>query len=169
MKESQPQTETNDKGLLKSSGVVSLMTLFSRVLGLVRDMVIANFFGAGSSADTFFMAFRIPNFFRRLFGEGAFSQAFVPVLSEYRNRDNPAEIRDLISSVSGSLGFCLVAISVVGVLAAPVIIAVFAAGYVYGGEIEKLALASEMLRITFPYVLLICMTCLLYTSDAADE
>ena len=160
MKESQPQTETNDKGLLKSSGVVSLMTLFSRVLGLVRDMVIANFFGAGSSADTFFLAFRIPNFFRRLFGEGAFSQAFVPVLSEYRNRDNPAEIRDLISSVSGSLGFCLVAISVVGVLAAPVIIAVFAAGYVYGGEIEKLALASEMLRITFPYVLLICMTAL---------
>lgn len=156
----QPQSEAEDKGLLKSSGVVSVMTLFSRVLGLVRDMVIANFFGAGSGADTFILAFRIPNFFRRLFGEGAFSQAFVPVFSEYRNRGNPAETRALISSVSGSLGFCLLIISVLGVLCAPVVIAVFAAGYVYGGEIEKLALASEMLRITFPYVLLICMTAL---------
>jgi len=144
--------------LLRSSSLVSVMTLLSRILGLVRDMVIANFFGASAGADAFFLAFRIPNFFRRLFGEGAFSQAFVPVLSEYQTKRSKTEVKELVSHISGSLGLNLIVLTVIGVAAAPLIMGVFAAGYVYTGETQKLALATEMLRITFPYVFLICMT-----------
>jgi putative peptidoglycan lipid II flippase len=144
--------------LLKSSTVVSVMTLLSRVLGLVRDMVIANFFGSSAGADAFFLAFRIPNFFRRLFGEGAFAQAFVPVLSEYQTNRSKEEVRILVGKISGVLGLSLLVMTVVGVIGAPYIIKLFAAGYVVNNETEKLALATEMLRITFPYVFLICMT-----------
>ena len=143
---------------MKSSGIVSGMTLMSRILGLVRDMVIANFFGAGAGADSFFLAFRIPNFFRRLFGEGAFSQAFVPVLSQYRKEKSHAEVRGLVAAIGGSLGVNLLVLTVIGVLGAPLVIGLFAAGYVYGGETQKLVLATDMLRLTFPYVFLICMT-----------
>jgi putative peptidoglycan lipid II flippase len=146
------------EGLVKSSGIVSGMTLLSRLLGLVRDMVIANFFGAGAGADSFFLAFRIPNFFRRLFGEGAFSQAFVPVLSQYRTEKPHAEVRGLVAAIGGSLGVNLLALTIIGVVGAPLVIGLFAAGFVYGGQTEKLALATEMLRLTFPYVFLICMT-----------
>jgi putative peptidoglycan lipid II flippase len=145
-------------GLVKSSGLVSGMTLLSRILGVVRDMVIANFFGASAGADSFFLAFRIPNFFRRLFGEGAFAQAFVPVLSQYRTEKSHAEVRGLIAAIGGSLGLNLLVLTIIGVVGAPLVIGLFAAGYVYGGETEKLALATEMLRLTFPYVFLICMT-----------
>ncbi|MGK0462523.1 MAG: putative peptidoglycan lipid II flippase, partial [Candidatus Azotimanducaceae bacterium] len=134
------------------------MTLLSRILGVVRDMVIANFFGASAGADSFFLAFRIPNFFRRLFGEGAFAQAFVPVLSQYRTEKSHAEVRGLIAAIGGSLGLNLLVLTIIGVVGAPLVIGLFAAGYVYGGETEKLALATEMLRLTFPYVFLICMT-----------
>ena len=146
------------RGLLKSSGVVSLMTMVSRVFGLVRDMVIAYFFGAGAGADVFFLAFRIPNLFRRLFAEGAFAQAFVPVLSEYREKHSRQEVKQLIDKVSGTLGVNLVVITLLGVVGAEVVISVFAAGFVYHGEVGKLALATEMLRLTFPYLLLISMT-----------
>jgi len=146
------------RGLLKSSGVVSLMTMISRVFGLVRDMVIAFFFGAGAGADVFFLAFRIPNLFRRLFAEGAFSQAFVPVLSEYRQQRSHEEVKELIEKVSGTLGVNLVLITLLGVVGAEVIISIFAAGFVYKDEVEKLALATDMLRLTFPYLLLISMT-----------
>ncbi|MBV1879791.1 MAG: murein biosynthesis integral membrane protein MurJ [Pseudomonadales bacterium] len=145
-------------GLLKSSSVVSLMTLLSRVLGVVRDMVIAALFGSSAASDAFFLAFRIPNFFRRLFGEGAFSQAFVPVLSEYKATRSENEVRSLVSAISGVLGLNLVLLTVLGVALAPLVIGIFAAGFVYNGEVEKLLLATEMLRLTFPYVLLICMT-----------
>lgn len=134
------------------------MTLLSRFLGLARDMVIANFFGASAGADSFFLAFRIPNFFRRLFGEGAFAQAFVPVLSEYRANKQHGEVRVLIAAIGGSLGLNLFILTVLGVIAAPLVIALFAAGFVYGGETEKLGLATDMLRLTFPYMFLICMT-----------
>jgi putative peptidoglycan lipid II flippase len=103
------------------------MTMISRVFGLARDMVIAYFFGASAGADTFFLAFRIPNFFRRLFGEGAFSQAFVPVLSEYRSKRSHDEVRDLVDRVAGTLGINLLIITVVGVVGAEVVIRVFAA------------------------------------------
>ena len=152
------ELSTQATSLLKSSTVVSIMTLLSRILGLVRDMVIANFFGASAGADAFFLAFKIPNFFRRLFGEGAFSQAFVPVLSEYQTRRSKDDIRTLVSRISGVLGLSLVILTVIGVIAAPYIMKLFAAGYVVNNETEKLALATEMLRLTFPYILLICMT-----------
>lgn len=151
--------ETEDhRGLLKSSSIVSLMTMISRVFGLIRDMVIAFFFGAGAGADVFFLAFRIPNLFRRLFAEGAFAQAFVPVLSEYQQKRSHEEVKDLIEKVSGTLGVNLVLITLLGVVGAEVVISIFAAGFVYKGEVDKLALATDMLRLTFPYLLLISMT-----------
>ncbi len=132
------------------------MTMLSRVLGLARDIVIANFFGAGAGADAFFVAFKIPNFMRRLFAEGAFSQAFVPVLSEYRTTVTPAETRVLINSVAGTLGLVLVLITVVAVAAAPLLTAVFAPGFL--DDDIKFGLTADMLRITFPYLFLISMT-----------
>lgn len=143
-------------GLLRSSGVVGLMTMLSRVLGLVRDMVIARYFGAGAGADAFFVAFKIPNFLRRLFAEGAFSQAFVPVLSSYRQQQDASEVKRLVDAVAGSLGLVLLAVTLVAMLGSPVLTAVFAPGFL--DDDTKFALTSEMLRITFPYLLLISLT-----------
>lgn len=148
------------RGLLRSGAVVSFMTMISRVFGLARDMVIAYFFGAGSSADAFFLAFRIPNFFRRLFAEGAFAQAFVPVLTEYKTQREHREVRLLVARVSGTLGLVLLTLTVLGVLAAESVIGLFAPGYLYLGEGEKFSLAVDMLRLTFPYLMLISMTAL---------
>ena len=141
--------------LLKSAGVVGASTMISRVLGFVRDVVIAQAFGASTGADAFFVAFRIPNFLRRLFAEGAFAQAFVPVLSEYRTQREIGDVRDLASHVSGALLGVLAIVTAVGVVAAPVLIAIFAPGFL--SDPEKYALAVEMLRITFPYVLFISL------------
>lgn len=152
---SEPQSSAG--GLLRSSSIVGLMTLLSRVLGLVRDVVIAGYFGAGGSADAFFVAFKVPNFLRRLFAEGAFSQAFVPVLSEYRSQRDLAAVQQLVGSVSGALGSVLLLVTLVGVLGAPLLAALFAPGFYLAGG-EKFALAAEMLRITFPYLLLISLT-----------
>lgn len=143
-------------GLLRSTGVVSLFTLLSRVLGLVRDVVVAQVFGAGGGADAFFVAFKIPNFFRRLFAEGAFAQAFVPVLSEYRTRRSHDEVRLLVSHVAGSLGGVLVLLTVVCVAFAPAVTYLFAPGF--REMTAKFDLASDMLRLTFPYLLLISLT-----------
>ena len=150
--------EKKKGGLLKSSSLVSALTMVSRVFGLIRDMVIAYFFGASAGADAFFVALRIPNLFRRLFAEGAFAQAFVPVLSEYRNRKSKEAVRALIAHASGTLGLCLLVITVLGVMGAEYIMRIFAYGYVYHAHAEKLALATEMLRLTFPYLMLISMT-----------
>jgi putative peptidoglycan lipid II flippase len=143
-------------GLLRSSFFVGLMTLLSRILGLARDISFAVFIGASGAADPFFIAFKIPNFLRRLFAEGAFSQAFVPVLSEYRQQRGFDAVRGLVDRVSGVLGASLVAVSVLAVVAAPVVTALFAPGYV--GQTEKFALTSDLIRITFPYLFLISMT-----------
>lgn len=143
-------------GMLRSGMVVSVMTLLSRVLGMVRDMVVATYFGSGPAADAFFIAFKIPNFLRRLFAEGAFAQAFVPVLSEYRTRYGLAEVRELISRTAGMLGLILSSLTAFGVLAAPYIVTVFAPGF--RDDPAKLALAGDLLRITFPYLLLISLT-----------
>ncbi len=142
--------------LMASAGVVSVMTLLSRILGLVRDTVIANTFGVSAATDAFFVAFKIPNFLRRLFAEGAFSQAFVPVLAEYRIKGPHAAVQDLVDRVAGRLAFVLLLVTAVGVAAAPVIIAAFAPGFI--DEPVKFALAGDMLRITFPYLLLISLT-----------
>ena len=142
--------------LIKSTLSVGSMTLLSRVLGLARDIVIARIFSASDAADAFFVAFKIPNFLRRLFGEGAFSLAFVPVLTEYRSNYSMAQTRDLIDRVAGTLGLILLILSAIGVIASPLLIAVFAAGFL--DQPEKFALTADMLRLTFPYILLISMT-----------
>src|SRR5690349_12588677 len=108
--------------LLKTLATVSSMTLLSRILGFVRDTVIARVFGAGLVTDAFFVAFKIPNFLRRMFAEGAFSQAFVPILSEYKNRRGESELRELIDYVSGALALVLAVVTAIGVVAAPLII-----------------------------------------------
>jgi len=143
--------------LLRSSLLVGMMTMLSRVLGLVRDVVVANYFGASGSADAFFVAFKIPNFLRRLFAEGAFAQAFVPVLSEYRTQRDHFEVQSLVNKVAGSLGLVLLVITVLAVVAAPVLTAIFAPGFYLHAE-EKFQLASHMLAITFPYLMLISLT-----------
>lgn len=152
----QPATDEKKGGLLASTLVVSSMTLLSRVLGLVRDIVLAKLLGASAGADAFFVAFRIPNFLRRLFAEGAFNQAFVPVLSEYRNKGSAAATKLLIDRVAGTLGGTLMLITLLGVLAAPLLIWIFAPGF--GDDPHKRALAVEMLRLTFPYLFFIALT-----------
>jgi len=145
--------------LFKSTAVVGGNTLISRVLGLARDIVIARFFGAGAGTDAFFVAFKIPNFFRRLFAEGAFSQAFIPVLAETKVADTEdlTETRTLVINTVGTLGGVLLLLTLLAELAAPWLIIVFGPGfYLEGGE--KYDLTVQMLRITFPYLMLISLT-----------
>ena len=144
------------KALLKSTGIVSGMTSLSRVTGFIRDMIYAQMFGAGSGTDAFFVAFRIPNLLRRLFAEGAFSQAFVPVFSEYQTQRSREELQELVDQVAGTLGAILLLITAIGVLAAPVLILLFAPGFT--ADASKYELTVEMLRITFPYLLFISLT-----------
>jgi len=144
------------RSLWRSTFIVSAMTMLSRILGLVRDMVLLNVFGAGGVMDAFLVAFKIPNFLRRLFAEGAFSQAFVPVLSEYKTTRTHEEVQILISRASGSLMLILGVLTTFSVVAAPLVIYVFAPGF--HGQPEKFQLAVELLRLTFPYLLLISMT-----------
>ena len=146
-----------DSGLLRSSGVVGFFTMLSRVMGLARDVVFARVIGADAFADVFFVAFKIPNFFRRLFAEGAFAQAFVPVLGEYREQGSQAAVRGLIDRVSGTLGLTLLLFTLVIVLAAPVMAAIFAPRWFMDDPL-KFAATTDMLRITFPYLLFISMT-----------
>lgn len=147
------------RGLLRSTAVVGGFTMVSRVLGFARDIVFANLFGAGAGTDAFFVAFKIPNFLRRLFAEGAFSQAFVPVLSEYKTLRSQAEVRLLVANVSGTLGAVLLLLTVLAVVASPYMTMLFAPGWLLDKP-ESFALASEFLRITFPYLLFISLTAL---------
>ena len=144
--------------LFKSTAVVSSMTLLSRILGFVRDIIIARLFGAGFAADAFFVAFRIPNFMRRLFAEGAFNQAFVPVLTEYKEQQAPAEVKDLIDSITGVLGAILSLVTIIGVLAAPWLVYAFAPGF--ADDPQRYELTVSLLRLTFPYLLFISLTAL---------
>ncbi len=147
-----PQPTPVKSGLLRSSSIVSAMTLLSRVLGLARDILVASYFGA--RADAFFVAFKIPNFFRRLFAEGAFSVAFVPVLSEYKVQEK--DVKALVKAVSGTLLAIIGPFTILAVAAAPLLTWVFAPGF--ASNPEKFVLTSELLRITFPYLLLISLT-----------
>jgi putative peptidoglycan lipid II flippase len=142
--------------LARSTTVVGGNTLASRVLGFARDVVFARLFGAGAGMDVFVVAFQIPNFLRRLFAEGAFSQAFVPVLSEYRTRGPHEEVQALADRVAGTLGVALFFVTLLGIVAAPLFILLFAPGF--SAEPDKLALASDMLRVTFPYLFFISLT-----------
>jgi putative peptidoglycan lipid II flippase len=144
--------------LLKSTSSVGVMTLVSRISGFARDTLLAILFGASAGMDAFLVAFKIPNFMRRLFSEGAFSQAFVPVLGETRVRGTDEDVRDLVSVVSGTLGGVLLIITALGVLGAPLLILLFAPGFLK--DPEKFQLSVEMLRFTFPYLLFISLTAL---------
>ena len=153
------------KKLLRSGLIVSSMTLISRLLGLVRDIVIAQLMGAGAAADLFFFANKIPNFLRRLFAEGAFAQAFVPVLTEYEKTKSPEQVKSLIAAVSGTLGTIVTVITIFGVLGSSVITALFGFGWFLewwngGDEAYKFELASSLLKITFPYLWFITFTAL---------
>ncbi len=144
------------RGLLRSTSVVATMTMLSRICGFVRDMVIAQLFGADASIDAFLVAFKIPNFMRRLFAEGAFSQAFVPVLAEYSEKRSSEQVKSFISHMAGTLGLILLLITVLAELAAPLIIGIFSPGFI--GEPVRFHLATQLLRVTFPYLLFISMT-----------
>lgn len=142
---------------MKSGMIVSAMTFLSRVLGLVRDIIVAQLMGAGAAADVFYFANKIPNFLRRLFAEGAFAQAFVPVLAEVKENQSLSELRLFIARTAGTLGVLVTIITVVAVIASPVVAALFGPGwfqsYLTNGEqAEKFLLASDMLKITFPYL-----------------
>lgn len=144
--------------LLKSTTVTGGMTLISRILGFIRDMICAHLFGASIGYDAYIVASKIPNFLRRLFAEGAFSQAFVPILSEYRAKKSEAEVQIFINRVSGCLAMVLTLVTVLGILIAPLLIMLFAPGFLTVDGGARFDLATDMLRITFPYLLFISLT-----------
>ncbi|AYC34337.1 murein biosynthesis integral membrane protein MurJ [Pseudomonas cavernae] len=144
--------------LLKSLAAVSSMTMLSRVLGFVRDTIVARIFGAGLATDAFFVAFKLPNLLRRIFAEGAFSQAFVPILAEYKSQQGEEATRTFIAYVSGLLTLVLALVTLLGILAAPWVIWVTAPGFAESPE--KFALTTSLLRVTFPYILLISLASL---------
>ncbi len=143
------------KQLFKSTIVVGSMTLISRILGFVRDMLIAQIFGVNPATDAFFVAFKIPNFLRRLFAEGAFAQAFVPVLSEYQERGSKESLKQFIDRTAGTLALVLMLITIAGIVAAPVLITVFAPGFIWKGT--QYDLAVQMLQITLPYLFFVSL------------
>lgn len=144
------------KALVKSTSLVSAMTFISRVLGFARDMIVAQVFGVNAAVDAFNVAFKLPNFMRNLFAEGSFSQAFVPVLSEYRQKRTHAETLQFISYVAGCLGLILSIITFLGVVGSPIVVKIFNPGL----DPYRFELASYMLKITFPYLMLISLTAL---------
>ena len=144
--------------LLRALATVSSLTMVSRVLGYARDFFIARIFGASLATDAFFVAFKIPNLLRRLFAEGAFSQAFVPILGEYKNRRGVEDTKSLIDAISTVLLLVLVLAAALGMAAAPIIVYVTAPGF--AAEPEKFALTVQMLRITFPYIVFISLVAL---------
>jgi putative peptidoglycan lipid II flippase len=144
--------------LLKTLAKVSSFTLISRILGLVREVLIANLLGAGMMTDAFNVAFRLPNMLRRLFAEGAFSQAFVPILGEYKNRQDEASTRALVNHVCTLLGLTVFFVSALGVLGAPWVIQATASGFI--AQPDKFQLAVELTRITFPYIFFQAMVAL---------
>jgi putative peptidoglycan lipid II flippase len=143
------------KSLIKSTTIFSGATFVSRLMGFLRDMIVAHMFGATGLTDAFFVAFKIPNFMRRLFAEGAFSQAFVPILAEYKERHHDA-MQDFVNKTSGTLGGVVLLVTVVGMVAAPWVIRIFAPGF--NEDATRFQLSIDMLRITFPYILFISIT-----------
>lgn len=142
--------------LWRSTFIVSAMTMLSRVMGLVRDMVLLNVFGAGKDFDTFVVAFRIPNFFRRLFAEGAFSQAFIPILTEYKTSRTHAEVQILISRVFGCLLTVMTALTVLCMVVAPAILYIYAPGF--HNDPVQFEMAVDLFRLTIPYLMFMSLT-----------
>ncbi|WP_162084036.1 murein biosynthesis integral membrane protein MurJ [Sulfuriferula nivalis] len=144
--------------LLHALAKVSSMTLLSRILGFMRDAIIARSFGAGIYTDAFFIAFKIPNLLRRLFAEGAFAQAFVPILAEYKNRRGHDDTKLLVDHVATLLFIALIIVTAIGVIAAPAVVYISAPGF--ANEPDKFTLTVNMLRIIFPYILFISLVSL---------
>lgn len=153
------------KGLFRSGMIVSFMTFLSRILGLVRDAVTANLLGAGAAADIFLFANKIPNFLRRLFAEGAFAQAFVPVLTEVKEQHGDDGVRVFVAQAAGTLGTILLSVTLCGVIGSSVVAAIFAPGWfsefwTNGSEGYKYTLFSDMLKLTFPYLFFVSLVAL---------
>lgn len=144
--------------LLRALATISSMTLLSRILGFVRDMIIARVFGAGVASDAFFVAFKLPNLLRRLFAEGAFSQAFVPILAEAKNRAGDAATRALIDRAHTLLLLIVATTALLGVLGAPLIVMISAPGFL--DDPAKFGLTVDLTRIVFPYILFMSLTAL---------
>lgn len=144
--------------LLRALATVSGMTLLSRILGFVRDFVIARAFGAGMATDAFFVAFKLPNLLRRMFAEGAFSQAFVPILGEYKNKRSEEETRTLVDHVASLLSMVLFAVTAIGIAAAPLLVWISAPGF--SADAGKFELTVTLTRITFPYILFMSLVAL---------
>ena len=144
--------------LLRALATVSGMTLLSRILGFVRDFVIARAFGAGLATDAFFVAFKLPNLLRRMFAEGAFSQAFVPILGEYRNQRNAEDTRTLVDHVASLLSVVLFAITAIGIAGAPLLVWISAPGF--AADAGKFELTVTLTRICFPYILFMSLVAL---------
>jgi putative peptidoglycan lipid II flippase len=144
--------------MIRSGALVGSMTMISRLLGFLRDIVLARVFGAGPVFDAFILAFRLPNLLRRLFAEGSFSMAFVPVLNEYKERHGHAELKQLVDRVAGTLIAVLLVVTALGIWLAPQIVALVAPGFARQGGDP--ALAADLLRITFPYIFFISLTAL---------
>ena len=154
--ENKSEKRPSEQGLALKTSVVSGMTLVSRILGLVRDVVFARFFGASMVMDAFLVAQRIPNMLRRFFAEGAFSAGFVPVLARYREKHDHDEARELLDAFAGTFGIVLFVVTLLGVIAAPLLVFVVAPGFVRdGGDFD---LAALMLRFTFPYLFFVSLT-----------
>lgn len=144
------------KNLLKSTFAFSFMTVISRITGLLRDLTFAYVFGVTAEMDAFLVAYRIPNFLRRLFAEGAFSQAFVPVLSEYKQKRDAEEVKIFLESLAGMMISVLFVFTLVAILVTPWLVYIFAPGFVH--DPTRFELTTAMLRITFPYILFISLT-----------
>lgn len=144
--------------LLRALATVSGMTLLSRILGFVRDFVIARTFGAGLATDAFFVAFKLPNLLRRMFAEGAFSQAFVPILGEYKNKRGEVDTRTLVDHVASLLSMALFAVTAIGIATAPILVWISAPGF--AADAGKFELTITLTRITFPYILFMSLVAL---------
>jgi putative peptidoglycan lipid II flippase len=150
------KNRTSGLKLALKTSVVSGMTLISRILGLVRDVVFARYFGASLVMDAFLVAQRIPNMLRRFFAEGAFSAGFIPVMARYREKHDHEEAREFVDAVAGTFGIFLFLVTLAGVIASPLLVLIVAPGFVGdGGDFD---LAALMLRFTFPYLLFVSLT-----------
>ncbi len=152
--------------LLRSAATVSSFTLFSRITGLIRDILIASAFGAGPLTDAFWVAFRIPNLLRRLFAEGAFSQAFVPILGQVRNTKSQEEVRLLLDRVALLLTVVLMAVTVAGIVATPWVVSAMASGMRTAARQAEFSAAVWMTRMMFPYI--VCMSLVAFASGVLN-
>lgn len=156
MNKNNPSPSVSNRHPLHSTTIFAAMTFISRVFGYMRDAVIMIIFGAGANTDAFLVAFRLPNFLRRLFAEGAFIQAFVPVFSEYKTKHSAASMRDMLDHTAGSLALAVFLISILGIVLAPILVLIFAPGFL--GDALRTELSTQMLRLTAPYIFFISLT-----------